>query len=51
MDDKELRIELIKLPNNNEIKQLEHEEVEYEHLSELVSKLISKMSTKELITE
>ena len=51
MEDKELRIELMNLPNNNEIKQLEHEEVEYEYLNKLVLKLINEVRIKELITE
>ncbi len=46
MDDIQMRIELLNLPNNNKIKQLEHEEVEYEHLNKLVSKLISEVLVK-----
>ncbi len=51
MDDKEMRIELMNLPNNNEINQLEHKEVEYEYLNKLVLKLINEVKIKELITE
>ncbi len=46
MDDKEMRIELLSLPNNNQIKQLGHREVEYEHLNKLVSKLINEVLVK-----